>query len=682
MSGKFYSIKSRANAAGEKTAEIFIYGDIGESWYGESVTAAEFVKEIAALEASEITVRINSYGGSVTDGIAIYNAILRHPAAVTVEIDGIAASIASLIAMAGDTVNIAENALLMVHAPWGGIYGNAAEMRQYADVLDKYADAMSSSYARKTGQDIDTIQALLKDGADHWYDAAEAVAFGFADGTTEAMPIAASFDLSRYGSLPQAAAVFASRFTPAAAAAPTAKEQTMPTPATPAADPSANPINESEIAAAAVKADARRRKDIAVAFASFVENNVEGAAELMAACQDDTACSADEAGKKLLAHLGKNAKPVAGNYIATTEDETDKRRAGITQAILSRAGVPGFKADASNPWRSHKMLDVARDALSRAGVKSDGMGQMEIVGAAFTQSTSDFPALLENTMHKALQAAYVTQPDTWSRFCAVGSVSDFRAHNRYRRGSFGNLDGVNENGEYKSKAIADGEKQSVTASTKGNIINLTRHMIINDDLGAFLGLAGDLGRAARRTIEADVYALLALNGGLGPTMSDGNTLFFARTATGTNIGTGAALSMAAIDADRVVMASQKDISGNDFLDLRPSILLVPLSLGGSARTINEAQYDPDTANKLQKPNVVNGLFRDIVDTPRLSGTRRYLFADPNEAPVLEVAFLDGVQEPYLEMQNGFDVDGTQYKVRLDYGVAGVGYQGAVTNAGA
>ena len=76
-----------------------------------------------------------------------------------------------------------------------------------------------------------------------------------------------------------------------------------------------------------------------------------------------------------------------------------------------------------------------------------------------------------------------------------------------------------------------------------------------------------------------------------------------------------------------------------------------------------------------------GLFRDVVDTPRLTGTRNYLFADPSEAPVIEVAFLDGNQEPYVEQQAGFTVDGTQYKVRLDFGVAAIDYRGAVTNAG-
>ena len=118
------------------------------------------------------------------------------------------------------------------------------------------------------------------------------------------------------------------------------------------------------------------------------------------------------------------------------------------------------------------------------------------------------------------------------------------------------------------------------AGTKGNIINLSRQAIINDDLGAFVGLAATLGRAAGRTVEADVYALLALNSGLGPVMSDGKTLFHADHG---NITTAAALTMAAVDADRVAMAQQKDVSGNDYLDLRPAVLLVPIGLGGTAR---------------------------------------------------------------------------------------------------
>lgn len=690
MSQPWYSIRAHARAASDdapKSAEVWIFGDIGESWWEETVTAKQFVKDFAALDADTITVRINSYGGSVTDGIAIYNAIKRHPAQVTVSIEAAAYSIASLIAMAGDTVEMADNALLMIHAPWGGVLGNSKEMRDMADTLDKYAAAMASSYVRKSGMSTDDVLALLTDGADHWYGADEAAAAGFVDAVVDALPIAASAAipkaaLSRY---PSAAGRHPALQT-AAPAASTPMEITMPNPATPqaAAPQPATPEAKQPTAAEILAADKARRAAVRAEFsiASKIAGfNAAVMEPLMRECEDDESCTAELAGKRILAALARDAQPVNATHVETVEDEADKRRDSVVASLLVRAGVADAKtreAARASQHRGAKLLDLARASLDRAGIKYGHMDQMQVVAAAFTQGTGDFTVLLENAMHKALQTAYAVTPDTWSRFCKVGSVSDFRAHGRYRTGSLGNLDTVNELGEFRNKTIPDGEKGSVTIGTRGNVINLSRQAIINDDLGAFIGLAADLGRAGRRTIEAAVYALLAENSGAGPTMADGQPLFH---STHNNITTSAAITMAALDLDRVAMASQTDVGGNDFLDLRPAVLLVPLSLGGTARSINEAQYDPDTANKLQKPNIVNGLFRDIVDSPRLSGNRRYLFADPNEAPVLEVAFLDGNQEPFVEQQAGFTVDGTQYKVRLDFGVAAIDYRGAVTNAG-
>lgn len=698
---KWYSIRQRTPVAAaaqgvNSAAEIFIYGDIGASWWDDTVAAADFVKELNAIDAADITVRINSIGGSVPDGIAIYNAIKRHKAHVTTVVDAMALSIASLIAMAGDTVEIAENAVLMVHAPWTYTSGNSATLRDVADQLDTWASAMSTSYATKTGKAQADVMALLTDGKDHWYTASEALEYGFVDSVTAALPVAASasfgpaagLDLSRFRNVP-AALAGTQPSTPVVAPAPQAaapvhsvaaattnpeKPMTGQVNTTAAATQTATPD-----AAAILAADRQRRTDIRASFAKFAQR--DGVAVLQAACEDDSACTPQAADQKLLAHLGAQSFPIAG-HITTVTDESDKRRTAVVDALMARAGVANAdqrKVLAANPYRGASLLDLARASVQAAGLRVDGMDKMQIVATAFTQGTSDFPLLLENTMHKTLQGAYATAPDTWSRFCARGTVSDFRAHNRYRVGSLGNLEAKNELGEYVNKAIPDGEKSVISAATKGYIINLSREAVVNDDLGAFVGLAQALGRAARRTVEADVYAALALNGGLGPVLQDGLTLFHADHG---NISTGAALSMLAIDADRVAMASQMDVGGNDYLDLRPQVLLVPIGLGGTARSINSAEYDPDTANKLQKPNVVRGLFGDIVDTPRLSGTRRYLFAAPGDAPVLEVAFLDGNDTPYLELENGFTVDGARWKVRLDYGVAGIDYRGAVTNAGA
>lgn len=467
-------------------------------------------------------------------------------------------------------------------------------------------------------------------------------------------------------------------------------KQTTAAPAAEHADPVAAPAAPAAAAdpvAAAAPIFARTREmnaEVLAMFQPFLAR--EGIQALQTEVLADSHMTVAQASQKLLAKLGEGATPAnpAGVHprVEVVEDELDKRKIAVSAALLARAGLADDNIRASlagNPFRGMRTLDLARASLDRLGINHRGMDQRDIVAAAFTQTGSDFPVLLENTMHKALQGAYAVAALTWPRFCRRGAVSDFRAHNRYRTGSFGNLDAISEVSEFKNKSIPDGEKGTITAGTKGNIINLSRQAIINDDLGAFVGLAGDLGRAAARTVEADVYALLALNAGLGPTMTDGATLFH---ASHNNITTGAAIAMAAIDLDRIAMASQMDVGGNDYLDLRPSVLLVPIGLGGTARTINQAQYDPDTANKLQKPNSVLGLFRDIVDTPRLSGTRRYLFADPADAPVIEVAFLDGDDVPYLRMEEGFRQDGAQYKVRLDYGVAAIDWRGAVTNAGA
>jgi ATP-dependent protease ClpP protease subunit/phage major head subunit gpT-like protein len=679
---RWYEIKALASTESASAADVYVYGNIGDSWDANSVTAADMVAELSALKVDTINLRINSYGGSVTDGTAIYNALRRHPAAVNVHVDGVAISCASYIAMAGDTITMAKNAQMMVHAPWGVAVGNAADLRIQAEVLDRYAKAMSFAYADKTGMAPEAVVADLLDGKDHWYSADEAVAAGLATAVGEEVAVAASlarsFDLSRFKPAAPARASAAPQVSQPAAAAATTLEASMPDPVNTAAQPAA----QTPAPFARTKSD---NDKVLAMFKPFAAQPAVAALQTEVLADPGLTIEAIQA--RLLAEMGKGATPAnpvgAHPVIETVSDEADKQRAAAVNALLVRSGAPvdaNIKASISaNPYRGHKLLDLARASLARIGKNTDGMSQKDIVAAAFTQGTSDFPILLENTMHKALQAAYATQALTWSRFCATGNVSDFRAHTRYRLGSFGTLDTVNELGEYTNKSIPDGEKASISVTTKGNIINLSRQAIINDDLGAFVGIAAMFGKAIGRTIEADVYATLALNSGLGPLMNDGKTLFHAEHG---NITTAAALAMAAIDADRVAMAMQRDVSGNDYLDLRPAVLLVPIGLGGTARSINEAQYDPDTANKLQKPNVVNGLFSDIVDTPRLSGTRRYLFAAASEAPVLEVAFLDGQQEPKIEVEKGFDVDGARYKVSLDYGVGAIDYRGAVTNAGA
>jgi hypothetical protein len=377
-------------------------------------------------------------------------------------------------------------------------------------------------------------------------------------------------------------------------------------------------------------------------------------------------------------------------HIEAGDDQRDKWVRGASESIIVRAGVAHVLGEAGRKmtgegFRGMSLVELARDCLELAGVRTRNWDKMKLVGEALTfrsayNGTSDFSVVLENVMHKVLLGAFAMQPDVWRRFCKIGSVSDFRAHNRYRLGSFGTLDSLNEHGEFRNKQIPDGAKEKISIGTKGNIIGLTRQAIINDDMGAFNGLATSFGRSAGLSVEVDVFAFLALNSGLGGSLVDGNPVFHARAGRN-NIVTSAALNADNLDLDRQAMASIKDHSGNEYLDLRPAVLLVPLTLGAKAREINAMEYNEESQKQNKRPNSVRGLFRDIVDTPRITGNRRYLFADPNIAPVIEVAFLDGQQTPFLDNQTGWRVDGVEWKVRFDYGVGGVGCEGAVTNAG-
>jgi ATP-dependent Clp protease protease subunit len=169
----------------DNTAEISIFGEIvssGWEWDESETSANTFQKDLKALgDVSEINLHINSPGGSVFDGITIYQMLVQHKAKINVYIDGLAASIASVIAMAGDKIYIPNNAMMMVHNPWTYAIGNANELRKQAEDLDKIGVSMRESYLNKTGEKIseEELTALLDN--ETWLSAKEAVDYGLAD---------------------------------------------------------------------------------------------------------------------------------------------------------------------------------------------------------------------------------------------------------------------------------------------------------------------------------------------------------------------------------------------------------------------------------------------------------------------------------------------------------------------
>lgn len=496
---------------------------------------------------------------------------------------------------------------------------------------------------------------------------------------------------------------------PVQSAAPTVSALPVPGPSTPS-------LNEAEIRAAAVRDERERMASIqrAVRAAKLGE---DFASKLIA-----EGVSADAARAAVLDHLAStstvSAIPVRGSADVTIPaggDNAERWQAGAQARIFERAGLvslmekhaakhgESYKADSSE-FRSMRLFDLARDSLIRSGMsysEVSRLGDRDLVAKAFTrsagnQSTGEFATLLENTMHKVLLAAYELYPADYPRFCKIGSVSDFRAHPFYRRGSLGRLQKVLPGGEIENLKVADGRKESLQAYTYAGIVGLDREVIINDDLSVFSDMAFQAGEAAAYTIEQLVFDMLAENSGLGPDMSDALPLFDStRTvidSTGTSrdlsniYPTGTTISVANLDANRVQMAQMRDVSGNRVMGIKPTVLLLPVGLEGTARVINNSQWDVDpvttnATNMFQKPNKIQGLFSDIVGSPHLSGTRRYLFADPSRYPTLMVAFLNGQSSPVIESREGWRSSGTEWRILLDAAVGAVDFRSALTDDG-
>jgi ATP-dependent Clp endopeptidase proteolytic subunit ClpP len=192
---KWYEIKAQSQP--DKPTEVLIYDEIG----GWGITAAQFVRDVKALGNGPINVRINSPGGSVFDGLAIYHYLSSRPD-VTVTVDGIAASIASIIAMAGSKRVMPASAYLMIHNPWTGAIGEAKDLREQADLLDKLGETLAGIYAKVTQKSKEVIRAMMD--AETWIDGTMALSDGFMTDLTDAKPIYASVRADRFACTPTA----------------------------------------------------------------------------------------------------------------------------------------------------------------------------------------------------------------------------------------------------------------------------------------------------------------------------------------------------------------------------------------------------------------------------------------------------------------------------------------------
>ncbi len=666
----WYEITNKDNHS-----EIFIYDEIG--YWG--TTAKQFIKDLKAVKDSKtITLRINSPGGSITDGNAIYNAIKALKADVTVQIDSLAASMATVIALAGSNVKMAENGFFMIHNPQGGAYGESKDLKTMADLMDKMKTNIINVYANKSGKETDEISGMMDDVT--WMTAQEALEDGFIDEITDVVVIENSFNMENLEKIP---VQFAQSQVSQSTDISNSQKEDIPMiiKVKKEVQPQETPkvvIDQTAIEEKFKADEMKRKNDIKSVFAPFQGKHTD----LMNKCLDNLDCSEQDSRDLLLKDLGKGEAPIAGaSDTVVIEDQSDKYIKGVTAALSARAGLESD--DSANELRGYTQMEMARLFLERGGIKTSGMDKMAMVGRALMpinsmHSTSDFANALKNTASKSMLRGYDEAEETFQDWTQEGNLSDFKVTDRIDLNTFSALEKVAEGGEYHSGTIGDHGEQ-VQLATYGKLFSITRQAIINDDLRVFTQVPRRMGRAAIRTVGNLVYAVLTGN----PNMGDGVALFHASHAN--LAGTVALPTTASFDAARVAMGIQKDPDGNATLNVRPAFVLVPLALQGTASVVVDSETEiKSNQNNSKVPNSVRGMVTVISDA-RLdanSSTAWYMAANGSMHDTIEVSYLDGNSMPTLEQQNGWSIDGVDFKVRLDAAVSPLEYRTMYKNAGA
>lgn len=623
-------------------AEILLYGIIGCPF--DNLDAATVTNAIRSA-SGPLSVRINSPGGFVMEGLAIIQALRSYPGKVTIYIDGLAASMASAIAMVGTETIMAESALMMVHKPWDSSIGNADDLRRDAEKLDRVEAQLIGIYAKRTGLPDAELAAML--AAETWMTPEEALAKKFITSIAAPLAIAAMAKATGFGF----------RHVPEQL-----KQQEAIVPDNPDTTQAAVTLERTRISTIMSLGTRHRIPD------TLTQDLISRGVPL------------EQARASILDHLaGEGDRANIGHQFDAghvTLDNPATYGTAIRDALVAKISGRPAEGPAAE-FRGMSPVDMARDWLSRNGVRDVlRMSPDRVIQAAMTarsstsswgmganiggmHTTSDFPDLVGGAAEKYLIDRYTLQQSQLKKLARRTTRANFLIHYGVQvDGGTGALDTVNEGGEFKNRTLST-RKEGYGIKTYGNMFTVSRQMLINDALQA---LADTLGAMASEAAETEALLLAAIINNY--VMADGKPWF--HEDHGNLAAVGAPPTIDSLDTGRLAMRSQKTASGG-LIDANPKYLVVPVQLETKAEVLVASTIAPTTTDQV---NPFAGKLEPIAD-PRLTNpTAWYLFADPNFAAALEYAYLSGHEAPFTDSQEGWRVDGTEYKVRHDFG-AGV-----------
>jgi hypothetical protein len=373
----------------------------------------------------------------------------------------------------------------------------------------------------------------------------------------------------------------------------------------------------------------------------------------------------------------KKPAPQGAAVIDVVRDETVAERGAIVNALMHRVDPKLKLDDQAKQFAGYSLRELARERLEAKGIRTRGMSIVEICNRTF-ESGSDLPNIVLDAANKSLRQAYDAAPRTHEMWARQATAPDFKNINRIVLSGAPSLLKVLPGEEIKRGAVTDG-KETYQLGTYARILGINRATIINDDMQAFTRLPALAARSAS-DLECDtVYAILTANANL----ADGVALF--ATATHVNLsGSSDVISVTSLGAGRAGMRAQKGLEGRP-INVNPRYLIVPVAKETLAEQYTSADFVSAKSSDINPFRTGRPSALTVVPEPRLdatSATAWYLAADPSQIDTVEYAYLEGQPGVYLESRMGWDIDGMELKVRLDFAAKALDYRGLWKNPGA
>jgi hypothetical protein len=413
----------------------------------------------------------------------------------------------------------------------------------------------------------------------------------------------------------------------------------------------------------------------------------------------------EEVRRKVQEEMEKQNQP-AGSTVHVTRSAIDKAqdavRAGLIKRSFSSAGIrrQGVEEHAGDDLQNVELIKMAEIILRSGGIDTDRMSKRDVAAVAMGNTsamyrlgikrdgeayhtTGSFSNLLIDASNKTLLAAYEEAPYTWNLWARqAGSVADFKNINRIRYSEAASLSVVPENDVYSESRMSD-EKESYSVEKYGKVSTVSWETIVNDDLDALARTPAMMGVAARRTQNEKVYEVLTQNAN----MADGNALFSASHSNNVGSGSGAAPSVATLNAAYKSMMTQTGVDGKTIINVEPAFIIAPPSLRGTVLQLLGSFSDPvaggSSAGNANTLNIHQNVLTPIIEAQleSSSASQWYLAASNSLIDTVEIAFLQGEEAPVLESEFDMKRDCYFYKVRQTFGVKAIDWRGLYRNAG-